>query len=109
MQGNYFSIVPAVQGNWQGFNIGTLTPVIFSVVGVGLRAGCYHQLVPTGGHTRALKIKKSQSPPIPVVGAVDTNVWSIKGSRDKSKQRGFFFYIFRHFKLHSTSSIARQH
>ena len=42
MQGNYFSIVPAVQGDWQGFNIGTLNPMIFSVVGGGgggLRAG----------------------------------------------------------------------
>ena len=39
MQDNHFCIVPAVQGNLQGFNIGTLTPVRFSVVGLGLRAG----------------------------------------------------------------------
>ena len=48
VQGNHFSIAPAVQGNLQGFNIGTVTPVRFSVVGLGLRAG----LLPSAGPHR---------------------------------------------------------
>ena len=61
-----------------GFNIGTLTPVRFSVVKGGAKSSVVNiSLCLQGGggaYTRALKGAKSLSPPIPVGGgAVDTN------------------------------------
>ena len=68
MQGNYFSIVPAEPGYYRGFNIGTLTPVRFSVVEGGAKSRVVTiSLSPQGrAYTRALKSEKSLSPPIPV-------------------------------------------
>ena len=67
-------------GNCQGFNIGTLTPVRFSVVKGGAKSRVVTiSLSPQGmAYTRALKSEKSLSTSIPVGGgAVDTNDWCI--------------------------------
>ena len=75
VQDNYFLIVPALPGKC----VGAYPGGIFCCVGLGKEQSCYHQLVPKGrAYTRALKIEKSLSPPIPVGGgAVSTNDWCI--------------------------------
>ena len=90
---NYF-LLSRSAGELAWFNTRTLTPVIFSVVGVGLRAGLLPSAWPhRAGHIpgwymphpvgiscgRALKIEKSLSPSIPLGGGwgVNTNDWCI--------------------------------
>ena len=67
-------------GKCLGNNIGTLTPMILSVVLHGANSRVVIiTLSPQGGaYTRALKVEKSLSSPIPVGGGVvDTNDWCI--------------------------------
>ena len=57
-------------GKYRGFNIGTFTPVRFSVLygGAKSRAVTISWSPHGGAYTRALKSEKSLSPPIPVGG-----------------------------------------
>ena len=76
VMGDYFFIVPAMQGKLQGFDIKILTPGRFSIVkGRAKSMVLISSLFPVGGvHSRALKTEKSQCPPFPVGGgAVITN------------------------------------
>ena len=82
VQGHYFLIVPAVPGNCQGFNNGTLAPVRFSFMKGGAKSMVVTiSLSPQGmAYTRALKSEKSLSPfafasilVCPQFEAVDTN------------------------------------
>ena len=70
VHGNYFFIAPAVRG----FNIGTLTPLRFSVVLGGAITRAQSRIVTislspqAGAYSRVLKSEKLLSPPIPIGG-----------------------------------------